>query len=233
VHLRDGRKLGGEIVGSDPHTDLAVVRVKAEGLPAAPWETPRCSSRARSRSDRQPVRLPDDGDGRRHQRSRRSLRSQTGRMIDNVIQTDPPRAQSRATPAARCSHAQRGRRREHGDHPGRPGHLFAIPSTAPSSSPASSSSTAACAALFGIGGQDVRLKYGGTGMLVIGLVRGAPPSAPRRGRRRHRRLAGKTSPAPTTCTAFLKTEDVGRRIPIEVLRPPEKLRLDVVPLEAD
>ena len=35
VHLKDGRSLVGEVVGSDPATDLALVKVNAENLPFA------------------------------------------------------------------------------------------------------------------------------------------------------------------------------------------------------
>src|SRR5213078_2431146 len=35
VHLKDGRSFVGEVVGSDPSTDIAVVRIEAENLPAA------------------------------------------------------------------------------------------------------------------------------------------------------------------------------------------------------
>jgi S1-C subfamily serine protease len=35
VHLKDGRSLVGEVIGSDPATDLALIRVKAENLPSA------------------------------------------------------------------------------------------------------------------------------------------------------------------------------------------------------
>src|SRR5580704_9478975 len=33
VVLHDGRRFPAEMVGEDPHTDLAVVRVKSDGLP--------------------------------------------------------------------------------------------------------------------------------------------------------------------------------------------------------
>src|SRR2546430_8534105 len=35
IHLKDGRSFVGEVVGSDPSTDIAVIHVEAENLPAA------------------------------------------------------------------------------------------------------------------------------------------------------------------------------------------------------
>src|SRR6266566_1932711 len=35
IHLKDGRAFVGEVVGSDPSTDIAVIHVEAENLPAA------------------------------------------------------------------------------------------------------------------------------------------------------------------------------------------------------
>ena len=37
VHLRDGRTMSARVLGTDPSTDLAVIKVDAQGLPAARW----------------------------------------------------------------------------------------------------------------------------------------------------------------------------------------------------
>jgi serine protease Do len=37
VHFRDGRTLAARVLGTDPSTDLAVIKVDAQGLPAAAW----------------------------------------------------------------------------------------------------------------------------------------------------------------------------------------------------
>ena len=89
VTLADGRSLRGDIVGDDPHTDLAVVRVAGSSLPTLPF------------GDSRGVRVGQIaiaiGNPFGFQCTvttgvvsalGRSLRARSGRLIDDVIQTD-------------------------------------------------------------------------------------------------------------------------------------------------
>jgi S1-C subfamily serine protease len=89
VTLLDGRRIDGELIGSDPHSDVAVVRIAAAELVAA-----KLGDSARLRVGQLAIAL---GSPYGFQCTviagvvsalRRSLRSQSGRLIDDVIQTD-------------------------------------------------------------------------------------------------------------------------------------------------
>ena len=89
VTLPDGRSARADLVGHDPHTDLAVVRLDGSGLP---WARLGDSKRVRVGQIAIAIGNPY---GFQHSVTAgvvsalgRSLRSQTNRLMDDVIQTD-------------------------------------------------------------------------------------------------------------------------------------------------
>ncbi len=120
VVFPDGGDYEADLVGDDPETDLAVIRVGATVPTVTLGQLGQSARRPGRGGDRQSARLPEHGDHRRGLGAR-PLAARQQRPPDGRRDPDRCRAQSGqlGRPAGRLRGP--GGRRQHRDHSGRPG----------------------------------------------------------------------------------------------------------------
>jgi len=89
VSLADGRKFPADLVGDDPHTDIAVIRIREENLPSVILGNSQLIEPGQlAIAIGSPLGFQTTVTTGVISARGRSLRSQSGRLIDNIIQTD-------------------------------------------------------------------------------------------------------------------------------------------------
>jgi S1-C subfamily serine protease len=89
VTLADGRRVQAEVVGNDPHTDLAVIRIAADGLaPVRLGNSDKIKVGQMVIAIGNPYGFQCTVTAGVVSALGRSLRAESGRLVDNIIQTD-------------------------------------------------------------------------------------------------------------------------------------------------
>lgn len=240
--LADGRRLPARVVGDDPDSDLALLRLPADGLPAAELgDSSRLKPGQLAIAVGNPLGFENSVTAGVVSALGRSFRSEGGRMIDDVVQTDAalnpgnsggPLVDSRGrvigVNTAVILQAQ--------------GLCFAIPSN--------TVSAVASAILrdgrvrrgyLGLGGQNISLSRrsarvlglpGGTALLAMHVERGGPADAA--GLREGDVLLsfdGRPIEGMDGLRRYLGEGSIGIASRVSVLRRDRRLELEVVPAE--
>lgn len=243
VTLPDSRRFRADLVGDDPETDLAVVKVTAPDLVAA-----RLGDSRRLRPGQLVIAVGNPF-GLQHTVTAgvvsalgRALRARSGRLMDNIIQTDaalnpgnsggPLVIHSGEVVGVNTAMIMGGQ-----------GLSFAVPiNTAKLVIPALLSDGRVRRSVIGLGAQDVPIlrrvvRFFGlsleSGVLVASLVEGGP--AERAGVREGDIIVdfdGQAVSGTDDLHKLLSESKIGQRVPMEVIRGTEKLTLEVRPRES-
>ena len=244
VTLPDGRVFGADVVGDDPDTDLAVLKVSAPDLHAA-----TLGDSSRLRPGRLVVAIGNPY-GLQHTVTAgvvsalgRSLRSRSGRLVDNVIQTDAalnpgnsggPLVDSRGEVVGVNTAMIAGGQ----------GLSFAVPvNTARLVIPALLREGRVRRSFIGIGVQDVPLlrrvqRYfelaATSGVLVVSIEEGGPAATA--GLRDGDIIVGlgdESVSGADDLHRLLTEQLIGQPVIVLVLRGAERLRLTIIPTDRD
>jgi S1-C subfamily serine protease len=243
VTLPDARRFRADLVGDDPETDLAVVRISAPDLTAAALGDSR-----RLRAGQLVIAVGNPF-GLQHSVTAgvvsalgRALRARTGRLMDNIIQTDaalnpgnsggPLVVHTGEVVGVNTAMILGGQ-----------GLSFAVPiNTAKLVIPALLKEGRVRRSVIGLGAQDAAIlrrvvRYFGLpverGVLVASLVEGAP--AARAGVREGDIIIefdGQPVSGTDDLHRLLTESKIGQTVPVAVIRGTERLVLEVTPQES-
>jgi S1-C subfamily serine protease len=240
VGLADGRTLGADLVGDDPDTDLAVLRVSGPDLIAAPLGDSRALHPGQIViAIGNPLGFQQTVTAGVVSAMGRTMRARSGRLIENVIQTDAPLNPGNSGGALVTTAAQ-----VVGIPtavvPGGQGISFAVPiNTARLILPALLRSGRVRRARLGLAGQDVPLPRRVTrfyrlasdkAVLIVRLAPdGAAAAAGLRDGDMILELGGQIVTGVDDLQRLLTEERIDRAVPITLLRGTERMTVDIVP----
>lgn len=236
--LHDGRVIEAELVGADPDTDLALIRLNASKLPPAEMgDSDKLKVGQLMVAIGNPLGLQATVTAGVVSALRRTLRGESGRLIEDVIQTDAALNPGNSG-GALCDAAGRVVGVNTAIINGAQGICFAVPiNTANRIIPELMRDGRVSRGWLGIAGQTQGLARAlvrrldlqtEAGVLVVQVLSGSP--AQRAGLRPGDvilSLAGDATPSVDATHRILSREAIGRRLELEALRDGSKLRLEL------
>jgi S1-C subfamily serine protease len=236
--LHDGRVIEADVVGADPDTDLALIRLRTSKLPPADLgDSDALKVGQLAVAIGNPLGLQATVTAGVVSALRRTLRGESGRLIEDVIQTDAALNPGNSG-GALCDASGRVVGVNTAVISGAQGICFAVPiNTANRIIPELMRNGRVERGWLGIAGQTQGLARAlvhrlelktDAGVLVVQIVSGSP--AQRAGLRPGDvilSLGGSATPSVDATHRILSRETIGRRLEMEILRDGAKLRLDL------